>query len=258
MSISSPLSSTNHYGEVQCPVLQAQQLLSGLSPQQQKLLIEPSVFSNFYLTRSDLTDGWKSPGSTYLCPHTPLGTCFLLPLKQDDIGTVDPEAHIPGSATATTNLAPVTFHKAGQTHTETVTLKLNSATPTNTHKWLLNGLHKASELTITSIIQANAALPELTEEGYTATFDLITATGPVAAPVNLALQRFTLTLDEQYNLTTAEKDFFKKSYGVELSDGSPLWQMADLNDFMQRTGLHAEQVERHLKQHRKRPPVSTA
>ncbi|VVP67200.1 hypothetical protein PS914_00496 [Pseudomonas fluorescens] len=106
--------------------------------------------------------------------------------------------------------------------------------------------HKASELTITSIIQANAALPELTEEGYTATFDLITATGPVAAPVNLALQRFTLTLDEQYNLTTAEKDFFKKSYGVELSDGSPLWQMADLNDFMQRTGLHAEQVERLL------------
>lgn len=51
---------TNRYGAVQKPVLQAQRLLSGLSPQQQALLIEPPVFSNFYLTRSDLTDGWMS------------------------------------------------------------------------------------------------------------------------------------------------------------------------------------------------------
>ena len=237
---------THHYGEVQSPVLQAQQLLSGLSPQQQALLIEHSVFSNFYLVRSDLTNGWQSAGNTYLCPHTPLRACFLLPLKQEDIGTVNPEAHIPGSATTTTNLAPVTFRTAGQTHIQTVTLKLNSATPTSTSKWLLNGLHAPSQLTTTSFIQVNTALPEPTEEGYTATFDLITATGPAAAPVNLALQRFTLTLDEQYNLTTAEKAFFKQSYGIEISDGSPLWQMADLNDFMQRTGLLAEQVERLL------------
>ncbi len=234
---------TNHYGEVQKPVLQAQRLLSGLSPQQQALLIEPPAFSNFYITRDDLIKGWKSAGSTYLCPHVPLGTCFLLPLQQADIGTVNPPADIPGSTSATANLAPVTFRKVGQTKTETVTLRLNSATPINTSKWRLNGLHNPSMSTTTSSIQANAALPEPAEEGYTATFNLITATRVDGVTLRLAKQTFTLTLDEQYTLTPTDKAFFKRSYGVEISDGSPLWHMADLNDFMQHTGLHAEQVE---------------
>ncbi len=234
---------TNHYGEVQKPVLQAQRLLSGLSPQQQALLIEPSVFSNFYLTRSDLIDGWQSAGSTYLCPHTPLGTCFLLPLEQADIGTVAPVANAPTATGTGTNLAPVTFRKTGQLKTETVTLALNSATPTTTGKWLLNTLHGATALTTTSFIKANTPPPEPDETGYTATFNLITATGTVAAPVSLARQRVTLTLDEQYNLTAPEQAFFKRSYGVDTADGSSLGIMTTLTDFMQRTGLNAEQVE---------------
>lgn len=238
----------NHYGEVQKPVLQAQRLLSGLSPQQQVLLIEPSVFSNFYLTRSDLTDGWNSPGSTNLGPHTPLGTCFLLPLAQADVGTVTPEADKP-TATSGTNLAPVIFRKEEQPKTETVTLELNSTTPANTSKWLLNTLHDASALTTTSSIKAKTILPEPTETGYVATFDLITASGTVAAPVNLAKQHFTLTLDEQYTLTPAEQEFFKKSYGVDVADGSAPQHLTTLTDFMRRTGLKAEQVEMLLCQH---------
>lgn len=237
---------TNHYGEVQKPVLQAQRLLSGLSPQQQVLLIEPSVFSNFYLTRSDLTAGWKSAGSTHLSPHAPLGTCFLLPLAQADIGTVEPAADSPSATSPGTNVASVTFRKAGET--ESVDLNLNSGTPNNQSAWLLNCLHSPSALITYSSIKAKAALPEPTEKGYTATFDLITATGTVATPVSLARQRFTLTLDEQYNLSAPEQDFFKRSYGVEVSDGSPLWHMTTLTDFMERTGLHAEQVEMLLSQ----------
>ncbi|WP_460317772.1 Tc toxin subunit A [Pseudomonas ogarae] len=232
---------SNHYGKVQKPVPQAQRLLSGLSPQQQALLVEPSVFSNFYLTRSDLTDGWASAGSTYLCPHTPLGTCFLLPLEQPDVGIVVPVANIPSASSSGTNLAPVTFRKAALT--KIVTMALNSSTPTTASKWLLNHIHSAGTSTTTSFIKANAALPEPVEEGYTATFALITATGTVAEPVQLAKQRFTLTLGEQYSLTTQEQDFFKQSYGFEVSDDSPPWQMTDLNNFMQRTGLNAEQVE---------------
>lgn len=75
---------TNGYGQLQYPVLQAQRLLSGLSPQQQALLIEPSVFSNFYLTRNDLIKGWRSAGTTHLNPHTALRTCFLLLSGQAD------------------------------------------------------------------------------------------------------------------------------------------------------------------------------
>ncbi|ROM72532.1 hypothetical protein BK654_26895 [Pseudomonas brassicacearum] len=234
---------SNHYGEVQQPVLQAQRQLSGLSPQQQALLIEPSVFSNFYLTRSNLTDGWKSAGSTYLCPHTPLRTCFLLPLEQADVGIVDPVANVPSPTSGGTNLAPVTFRRAAQT--QTVTLEMNSTTSSGTSKWLLNCMHATSDTTINSFLKTHAALPEPVdgETGYTATFDLTTATGSIAAPVDLARQRFTLTLDEQYTLTAAEQAFFKQSYGFDVSGGSPLWHMTDLSDFMQRTGLNADQVE---------------
>ncbi|WP_347904245.1 Tc toxin subunit A [Pseudomonas purpurea] len=235
-------SATNAYGKVGQPVLHAQRLLSGLSPDQQKLLIEPSVFSNFYLTRSDLTVGWSSAGNTYLCPHTPMGTCFLLPSGQADVGVVDPIANIPTTVADAANVAPVTFRTTGKD--QIVSLRLNSATPTNSNKWLLNKLHAASVLTITSFIKASTAPPTPTEAGYTATFDLITATGTVAAPVvSLAKQRFTLTLDEHYSLTTAEHAFFQQSYGVVITDVWPVSKLAELNDFMPRTGLDAEQVE---------------
>ncbi|WP_214512679.1 Tc toxin subunit A [Pseudomonas brassicacearum] len=231
---------TNHYGKVQKPVPQAQRLLSGLSPQQQALLVEPSVFSTFYLTRSDLADGWQSAGSTYLCPHTPLGTCFLLPLEQPDVGIADPQADSPISSPAGTNLVPLTFRKAGQT--ETVEMALNSSAPAKSDKWRLNHLHTAGAATHTSFIKASGVLPEH-GEGYTAAFDLITAAGTVDAPVKLVKQLFTLTLDEHYTLASAERTFFKQSFGLEVSDEVQPWQMTDLNDFMQRTGLNAEQVE---------------
>jgi Salmonella virulence plasmid 28.1kDa A protein len=235
----------NLYGQVQKPVLQAQRLLSGLSPQQQALLIAPPVFSNFYLTRGDLANGWKSAGSTYLCPHTPLGTCFLLPLGQDDVDTVTPVAHVPVVASGFgTNSALVSFRKEGSAGTETATLALNSRTPTANDGWFVNHLHKPSGVTTNSSIKASEELPESTDgDGYVAQFDLITATGTVAVPVNLAKQRVTLTLDEQYTLTTAEQAFLQQSYGVVVTDDSPVWRLADLNEFMKRTNLQAEQVE---------------
>jgi len=244
-SLSLPIGqdASNHYGEIQKTVLQAQRLLSGLSPQQQMLLIEPSVFSNFYLTRSHLTDGWMSAGSTYLCPHSPLRTCFLLPLEQADVGIVAPVADVPSPTSGGTNLAPVTFRKAAQT--QTVTLEMNSTISTGTSKWLLNCMHATSDTTINSLIKAHAALPAPVdgETDYTATFDLVTATGSIAEPKELARQRFTLTLGEQYNLTTAEQAFFKQSYGFEVSSDSPPWRLVELSEFMQHTGLNARQVE---------------
>lgn len=232
----------NHYGKVQQPVLQAQRLLSGLSPQQQSLLIEASPFSNFYLTRSDLTNGWKSHGNTYLSPHKPLGTCFLVPLGQADVGDIVPPADTPNATAAGTNKAPLIFKKEGQSQSHTVTLDLNSSAPGRQDLWKLNVLHTASANTHTSSIKAAAALPETTEEGYAATFDLLTATGTVAVPAVLARQRFTLTLDEHYQPTEAEANHFTKAYGVAITDSDPTF-LADLNEFMRRTGLHAEQVE---------------
>lgn len=52
----------NQYGKVRDTDLQAQQLLSGLSPEQQKLLCETC---DIHLTRQDLIDGWVGIGSTH-------------------------------------------------------------------------------------------------------------------------------------------------------------------------------------------------
>ncbi|WP_339477695.1 Tc toxin subunit A [Pseudomonas fluorescens] len=236
--------STNRYGEMQQPVLQAQRLLSGLSPQQQALLIEPSVFSNFYLTRNDLLKGWRSAGGTHLGPHTPMSECYLLPTSQTGIGAATPQAERPVKGAQGTNKVPVTFGKQGAASIPAVNLTLGSATPADAASiYFLNSLHLPGARTITSYIKAEEALPEPEESGYTAHFNLVATTGTVEAPVSLASHRFTLTLDEQYNLSAPEQAFFKQSYGIDVSQDAPLWYMTQLSDFMARTGLDAEQVE---------------
>ncbi|MFZ3279934.1 Tc toxin subunit A [Pseudomonas sp.] len=235
---------TNRYGVVQQPTLQAQRLLSGLSPQQQALLIEPSVFSNFYLNRNDLINGWRSAGNTFLHPHSLLSECFLLPEGQEGIGVAVPQANAPVTGATGTNKVSVTFTEHGTpTHNASVELSLASATPGNiTGRWLLNSKHNAGARIITSFIQASGALPDPTNTGLTAHFNLLVCDG--AAPAkSLARQRVTVTLDDSYNLTAAEQAFFKQSYGVVVTDNSPLWQITRLTDFMQHTGLNAEQVE---------------
>ncbi|VVN22969.1 Tc toxin subunit A [Pseudomonas fluorescens] len=235
---------SNRYGEVQNPVLQAQRLLSGLSPQQQALLIEPSLFSNFYLTRNDLTKGWKSAGTTYLNPHHALTTCWLLPLEQPDLGVVIPQANIPTTYPESKNVAPVTFRKLAQTETASIAFSSININETDSDQLINRWRNALSNLYVTNL-QAEGELPEASEQGFTARFSLFTGAGPGTNDVHvkLAKQTFTLTLDEQYSLTDPEKAFFKQSYGLEISESSPLWHMVDLNDFMQRTGLHAEQVE---------------
>lgn len=237
--------SSNDYGEVQTPVLQAQRLLCGLSMEQQNVLIEPSLFSNFYLTRDDLIKGWGSPGSTHLRPHTTQKTCYLLPPDQDDVVTVTPEALAPTNTAGSKTVLSLIFRKGTQTLPANVDISSN--TPVPLAGWLINRLHNASADTIISCLKGAASLPTPTEQGYTASFDLVTATATAAAAdaelVRLARQRFTLTLDEHYTLTPAQMDFFRASYGIEVSESSPPWQLTHLTDFMAHTDLNAEQVE---------------
>ncbi|KII31455.1 Tc toxin subunit A [Pseudomonas fluorescens] len=231
---------TIDYGQIQHPALQAQRLLCGLSPQQQELLIEPSVFSNFYLTRSDLIDGWKSPLSAYLRPHTTQNRCYLLLSGQAD-ATASPVADTPTSAAGAKTVVSLTFRNNAETQPASIDLSSNVQDLSGTG-WLVNRLHAGGN-SIIAHFKAATSFPTPTEQGYTARFDLITATGTAAEPINLARQRFAFTLDDHYNLTTTEQNFFKSAYGVEVTDDSPLWQLTLLTDFMQHTGLIAEQVE---------------
>jgi hypothetical protein len=235
----------NRYGAVQHPTLQAQRLLTGLSPEQQRLLIEPSPYSDFYLSRGDLsnlTTGWQSDGSAQLIPHAAMTTCYLLPTGQTDIGTANPAASNPITTTSGTTSVPVTFRNTGQTTTHPVTLKLSSGSAANTSAYRLGSMHDSTTLTICARIVPSAALPVPATAGYAVRFDLNIATGSTTAWTPLLRRRFTLTLDEQYQLTAAEQAYFKKAYGTETSTPDTGF-LDDLNTFMQHTGLHAEQVE---------------
>lgn len=155
--------SNNDYGVIQQPALQAQRWLTGLSPQQQDVLITPSPFSDFYLTREQLADlkvGWQHPGSSQLSPHAPITTGYLLPAGQQDIGVANPAANTLRAVNAGSNLATFTFRKPGDNATTAVKLKLNSGAPTNTSTYYLNGLHSHSAATICSRFISETALPE--------------------------------------------------------------------------------------------------
>ncbi|RAI72827.1 hypothetical protein DOZ80_01400 [Pseudomonas fluorescens] len=259
LPITQNAAANNLYGMVLRPVLQAQQLLTGLSPQQQALMIEPAVFSNFYLNRNDLNEGWKSAGTTHLSPHQPQKVCFLLPEGQADIGTVNPVAHIPDSTSTGQNTARITFRTTAENTDTSVELssmevslaegvRLSSSTPINSNLWRINFLHNATINTIASHIKSESTVSEPATPGYIAKFNLLTATGTVTAPIHVSKQSFTLTLDEQYHLSAPEKAFFKRAYGVEIQDDK-LSHLSDLNHFMQQTGLKTEQVEMLLSQH---------
>jgi hypothetical protein len=231
----------NDYGQLQQPALQAQRLLCGLSPQQQQLLIAPPVFSHFYLTRSNLIKGWQNPLTAYLRPHTTPSRCYLLLAGQPDDVVATPLADAPTNQGGSITVVSLTFRKDDKTVPASIDLSSNVPDLTGTG-WLVNRLHAATDKPIIVHFQA-ATLPTPTEQDYTARFDLITATGTVEQPVRLVRQRFAFTLDEQYRLTTTEKNFFKGAYGVEVTSDSSVQQLTLLTDFMQHTGLTAEQVE---------------
>lgn len=237
--------SNNDYGVIQQPALQAQRWLTGLSPQQQELLIAPSPFSDFYLTReqlADLKNGWQNPGSSQLSPHAPITAGYLLPSGQHDIGVANPAADSLRGATTGSNLTTVTFREPGDNASTPVKLKLNSGAPTNNGQYYLNGLHSHSSATICSRFISETKLPEPETEGRCVSFDLHLVTGPTASPLRLLKRRFTLTLDSHYQPTSDEQDYFHRAYGVGIADSDEN-ALADLNTFMQRTGLKAEQVE---------------
>jgi hypothetical protein len=140
----------------------------------------------------------------------------------------------------------VTFREGEKTQAASVEFRSG---PIGTYSWLLNRFHTAQAFPVTAYLKAVSTLPTPPEERYTARFEIVTATAtavatvPPSTPVKLAIQRFTLTLDDEYKLTTPEQDFFKRSYGVNVTEDSPVWQLSRLADFMAHTGLQAEQVE---------------
>jgi hypothetical protein len=241
--------SENDYGAVQNSSFEAQRLLSGLSPQQQKLLIEPSMFTTFYLSKATLQAGWQGPGTSYSSPHTLQTMGYLVLPGQPTVINVNPAADTLIDSAANGNTATLLFSKAGASDLN-VDIPLYSSTPASTTKWRLNHLHSGSSATISPWIAGPATFPA-NSSGYSCTFSLTAATGTVTMPLHVMTRSVTLVLDEFFTLSDEQRDFFQRYFGVY--DSEPL---VSLKTFLQQTDLEAEQVEALLSQRTHYPRLS--
>lgn len=242
----------SRFGSLVSTPAESQRLLSGLSPQQQQLLTEPSLFSTFYFSKAELAGGtlWRGPSASHVRPHSALGVGFVVPSPQLSVLNVDPAADRLINVSTTANWATVRFSHPDQPPLDVKAVEFRSSTPINTSYWRLNYLHVASIHTICPCIRWTQAVPFPTESGYRSSFEMVTTTGPLASPTSLAKLSFTLILDDFITWTAPQQAFFASSYGL------PSEALIDLKYFMQQTDLNAEQVEALLSLRTQMPRLS--
>ncbi len=240
----------NDYGVVQNAAAQAQLLMSGLSPQQQQLLIEPSLFTTFYIARPALDAGWGGATTVYLSPLQPRSGGYLLLPNQPTVVSITPTAAVFDTVSGGENLAILKFCTVGTSPDLEVGVTLKSSTASQSGMWRLSYRHADSSSSLIPWMKSTSPLPT-DKGGYSSTFNLTVAIGTSAAPVYLSTLSFTLTLDEFYVLSDQQRGFFQSHFGV--SDSSAL---ASLNTFQQKTGLDADQVEALLSRRTHYPRLS--
>lgn len=254
-----PVTGGNNYGRGQQHPTVAQQLFAGLSVEQYGVLTRPTPFSTYYLSHSQLVGGWKGPSISNLNLFEARTTSYLLPI-QPEIKSADPEAHEivtpvePGS-----NQVTLAFSKPGANDNDIV-LNFAGRRVADSVNYVINRNAPSLGRPVCVHIQylpadnAGDALP--VSPGYQVTFDMLVATlGADSSPQLLEKQRFTLALDEAYVLNGSEQDFFRTYYGMEVMTLNTA-SLSNLNTFMARTELNAEQVEALLSQRSQRPRLS--
>lgn len=251
-----PLS--NAYGTVQTAPHEAQRLLSGLSPQQQQLLIEPSLFTTFYLSKAniDLNVLWTAPGTSHLMPHKPTVVGFLLRHGQAAIASAAPTADALSLDYRTPNVVKLNFVKAGTVTDFQNTFTFALRATTNTTLYRLNYLHPADSETRCPCIRLGSDIPFPLNPGYSATFTITPTAGSLSAPVGLAAYSVTVVLDEWVNWSTDQQMFWRSSYGLTTATSAGSEELIELKRFMQQTELNAEQVEAVLSQRTHFPRLS--
>ena len=229
----------SNFGTLSSTSAESQKLLSGLSPQQQKLLTEPSLFSTFYLSKAELAGGkhWRGPSTSHLRPHSALGVGFVVPSPQLSVLNVEPYADRLINLISTANRATVRFSLPDQATLDFNAVEFRGFTPVNTTYWRLNHLHSATFQTLCPSVRWTPTVLFPTESGYRSSFEIVTTTGTLASPISLAKLSFTLILDDVVTWTAPQQAFFESSYGL------PSEALIDLKYFMQQTGVNAEQVE---------------
>ena len=249
--------SRNVYGTVQNAPHEAQRLLSGLSPQQQKLLIEPSLFTTFYLSKAQLVAGWDGPWNCHLNAHKAVGMGFVLRPGQSAIQQVVPPADALVSDYNGVNLATLEFTKAGTAQKHVANFKFGTRTTDPRYLWRFNYLNGPNGSTLLPNItwdNSGPAFPVFA--GYRAAFVVTTTTGTLQAPAGLAALSFTLELDENITWTNEQVLFFRNHFDVVSAGGQVEGGLNELKTFLDKTATNAEQVEALLSQRNCFPRLS--
>ncbi|UZE10741.1 Tc toxin subunit A [Pseudomonas sp. B21-053] len=251
----------NRYGKVSENSAQAQRLLSGLSPQQQQLLIEPALFTTFYLNTNEISEiRWKSISTTTVRADKAFRAAYVIP-TQPSVAEVTPSAVNLGSGTVGSNNVILKFNNIDAAD---IAVKLNfiSTTLTSDSYWTLNSLHAATGANLSAAggyyTAHNSNQPLPTTEGYSTRFYLLVATNLDAdnvIPLGLSKLSYTLTLDEHYTFTPEQQTFFQQHYGRSVTSPEKM-ALAEVTTFMQYTGLNALQVETLLSQRSQFPRLS--
>jgi hypothetical protein len=244
---------SNEFGKHSHSSAMAQGLLSGLSAEQQLLVTEPTLFSDFYIPKVSVNNNtYYSPGASAFAPLQELEFGFVLP-PQNGIKSSTPQASaLTGNVTQRYNTVAINFTKPGS---PTVTLNFSLASHRPETPQAENQVMTSTYQTgIYTKALAISLLPGQTlppEAGYTATFHvLVTADNGLEVPDSpqkaFIKRSFTLCLDDDagwdYLLPESEQVFFNRHYGLRFisSAQNPL---VTLGTFMTQTGLDAANVE---------------
>jgi Salmonella virulence plasmid 28.1kDa A protein len=259
----------NEFGKVQNPALEAQRLMSGLSPEQQELLIEPSLFTTFYLDRGEwevaTAQGIKSPTPGINLPwQDGRQMAFLLP-AQDGVGAVENgfDLTTPNINAGVTVVAVELTFKKSEAADFTCNVSLHQFHTTEINcAWrnTFGGVY-ARNFVATYQTAKNPGFTLPTDADYKARFHILcrhTAYIDSSRVLqnNFLKQTYTLSLNPfGYPLTPEEQAFFKNNYNVNVTSSlnNPL---IELDVFMDKTGTDAETVQALLSQKNHYPYVS--
>lgn len=253
----------NEFGRVEHSAVEAQRLLSGLSPEQQEILIEPTLFSDFYLDRQDLKYGFletvKHPQLASVLPWSPTRQLGVIVPNQTNVNPIEGQEDLTkltsddGNASVRVNF---TFHEGASSFAQNLSMYQYYDGPLKPNS--SNGLRDSPKhLSLTS--EADTEFPETgnaTTSFHTISSSSVSLGSEKTPRFDYLKQTYTVALNVAgYQLTPDQSAFFKSCYNVEIStpDNNAL---VHLDVFMSKTETSAEEVQALLAQKAYAPRVS--
>ncbi|MBC2678268.1 Tc toxin subunit A [Pseudomonas baltica] len=222
---------------------QAQQLLSGLSPAQQKLLTAPSLFPTFTINAAELdralnpAAAWISPAFSTLYPYENYNLHLLVPNQE---GVVCTPAAVASGNTKTNTLIQLSVRGAAGEKVITLTACMMVNVP---GAYSINYNHVSQKLgsRLHMYLDPSNNPGLVLPADYSATFIVNVGTNVGRQPL-IAQWRICIDLSAAPRLDDLQQRYFTDHLGVVENsvDGQ---QLADTDRFCGQTGIDAEQLE---------------